>query len=192
MESMLMKSTTGFCKHNSQIVTMLELFLSFLWLCIARWEIALKSRATLLKRNLKIRTDCLHQGVCLLLTPSWRVSWKVMCGTRIKEWGAENWDLSQVPCREWPAWAWVVLVGCGKQIGQGFSSFPKVLKLIPSIQCNLMFSAYNKNSSCPLFEAASLWSLHIHIPMHTLSLKRLSNYNNKTKTSWILSRLTKW
>lgn len=32
---------------------------------------------------------------------------------------------------------------------RGFSSFPKVLKLIPAIQYNLMFSAYNKNSSCP-------------------------------------------
>lgn len=36
----------------------------------------------------------------------------------------------------------------------GFSSFHKVLKLIPAIQRNLVFSAYNKNSSCPLFEAA--------------------------------------
>lgn len=36
----------------------------------------------------------------------------------------------------------------------GFSPLPKVLKLIPAIRCNLMFSAYNKNSSCPLFEIA--------------------------------------
>ncbi len=84
-----------------------------------------------------------------------------------------------------------------------FKSFIKLQK--PEL---ILATAYNKNTAFNNWKGEKKrkyvegggWkkrkeqarSLHIHIPMQPLSLKRLSNYNNKTKTPWIHSRPAKW
>ena len=97
-----------------------------------------------------IRTDDLSQDVCLLLISFYLVYWLATCGRMIKHYTT---DRELWPFTNKVHWTNFMELSVFRRLWQkdmrGFSSFPKVLKLIPAIQCNLMFSAYNKNSSCP-------------------------------------------